>query len=68
MYLFKLKKHAKCCQKKICIENNCDLVVLKIVIRVKSLDIIKNKRTTARPRDTRILVPEKNRAAQNRAS
>ena len=23
---------------------------------------------TARPRDTRILVPEKNRAAQNRAS
>ena len=25
-------------------------------------------RTTARPRDTRILVPEKNRAAQNRAS
>jgi hypothetical protein len=44
MYLFKLKKHTKC-QKKICIENNCDLVALKIVVRVKSLDIIKNKRT-----------------------
>ena len=43
MYLFKLKKHAKC-QKKICIENNCDLVALKIVVRVKNLDIIKNKR------------------------
>jgi hypothetical protein len=26
------------------------------------------KQTTARPRDTRILVPEKNRAAQNRTS
>ena len=26
-------------------ENNCDLIAFKIVVRVKSLDIIKNKRT-----------------------
>ena len=32
--------------KKICIEKICDLVALKIVVRVKSRDIIiKNKRT-----------------------
>ena len=26
-------------------ENNCDLIALKIVVRVKSVDIINNKRT-----------------------
>ena len=39
-------------------------------VQVKDMYIlcIKKGKSTARPRDTRILVPEKNRAAQNRTS
>ena len=51
------------------------LIILAEIEHSKGLRIndrnktrLKLKQNTARPRDTRILVPEKNRAAQNRAS
>ena len=66
------------------IATNCDGIKVKKRIKAGSIEIIPYRivsfyricyvemlisiQITARPRDTRILVPEKNRAAQNRAS
>ena len=54
---------------------NCKLLTDSVILTNKShnpctalIEIFRRIPTTARPRDTRILVPEKNRAAQNRAS
>ena len=42
--------------------------LLTNLYNVVCIDLSKIKSCTARPRDTRILVPEKNRASQNRTS